>query len=186
MAQGFLQASKRPPEKFRVRSYFSLWLKRFEIYVRQCEIGTGESQVRELISLLEDEPFRHLHRLTLLHSTDYTAIVEVLKQRYAPAGNKLEWQYSLQTRIQKDGEALEDYAGELHILAEKAFPKWSQDKQQEMARNQFIQGIQSATIQLALMKEQPGSLDEALSFARKQETVELAPKNQTTAILPSP
>ena len=46
-----------------------------------------------------------------------------------------------------------------------------------MARNQFIQGIQSATIQLALMKEQPGSLDEALSFARKQETVELAQKN---------
>ena len=27
------------------------------------------------------------------------------------------------------------------------------------------------------MKEQPGSLDEALSFARKQETVELAQKN---------
>ena len=46
-----------------------------------------------------------------------------------------------------------------------------------MARNQFIQGIQSATMQLALMKEQPGSLDEALSFARKQETVELKPSN---------
>ena len=48
-----------------------------------------------------------------------------------------------------------------------------------MARNQFIQGIQSTTIQLALMKEQPGSLDEALSYARKQETVELAPKKST-------
>ena len=54
------------------------------------------------------------------------AIVEVLKQRYAPAVNELEWQYRLQTRI-KDGEALEDYAVELHILAEKAFRKLSQD-----------------------------------------------------------
>ena len=62
-------------------------------------------------------------------------------------------------------------------MAEKAYPKCSSDKQQEMARNRFIQAIQSPSIQLLLMKEQPDTLDGALMLARRQLSVEVAQKN---------
>ena len=38
MVQGFIQASKRPPERFRDGGDFCLWLKRFEKYVEQIQL----------------------------------------------------------------------------------------------------------------------------------------------------
>ena len=173
MAQGFVQASKHPPEKFRSTDDFSLWQKRFEPYAQQNEI-TREHWVQELVPLLENEPFRLLHQLGLLESTQYDAVIGALTQRYNPIGNELEWQQRPQTCTQKPEETLDDFAVELRLLAEKAYPKWSSDKQQEMARNRFIQ---SPSIQLLLMKEQPDTLDGALMLARRQLSVEVAQKN---------
>ena len=47
----------------------------------------------------------------------------------------------------------------------------------QTARNEFIQAIQSPSIQLLLMKEQPDTLDGALMLARRQQSVKLAQKN---------
>ena len=91
MAQGFVQASKRPPEKFRSTDDFSLWQKRFELYAQRNEI-TREHWVQELVPLLENEPFRLLHRLGLLEPTQYDAVIGALTQCYNPIGNELEWQ----------------------------------------------------------------------------------------------
>ena len=43
-----------------------------------------------------------------------------------------------------------------------------------MVRNQFIQGVASASIQLVLMREKPKTVEEALELAQRQLTVETA------------
>ena len=46
----------------------------------------------------------------------------------------------------------------------------------QAARNHFIQGVRSPTVQLKLMREMPATLVEALQLATQQETVETAQK----------
>ena len=170
----FVRMSLRPPARFAAGADFKLSLTRFEMYVRQADIAEDQQRVKELLALLEDEPFRVVSQRGLLETGDYHAVTECLRQRYPPEGNELEWQYKLQTRVQKPGEQLADFAGALRVLADKAYPTWSAEQRQEILRGQFVQGIRSSSVQLWLMREMPRTMDEALRIANQQETVEIA------------
>ena len=72
------------------------------------------------------------------------------------------------------------------MLADRAYPDWAVENRLQMARNQFVQGIRSSSIQLSLMKEKPKLLERALELAQTQEAVEIARKRlhaQTAATL---
>ena len=165
----------RPRARYSAGADIELWLTRFELYVR--ELGIAQNQwTRELLPLLEDEPFRVVTQLGLVHSTDYKAVTTGLRQQFDVEGNELEWQHQLQSRTQRPGEKFAEYAGCLRVLADKAYPKWSPEQRQEVLRNHFIQGVHSSTVQLYLMQEMPSSLDEALQLAVQRQSVELAQK----------
>ena len=165
----------RPPPRFPANGDWELWVSRFELYVLQANISEG-LWTKELLTLLEDEPFRVVSRQGLACSNDYKAVCACLQQHFAPVGNELEWQFKIQNRVQKVGESLLEYSGDLRRMADKAYPSWPHTQRQELLRNQFIQGVRSPTVQLLLMKEVPKTLDEALKLACRQETVESAQK----------
>ncbi|KAL5477031.1 hypothetical protein EMCRGX_G023770 [Ephydatia muelleri] len=169
-----LRMSQRPPPRFSAGTDVVLWLSRFELYVRLAKIP--EDQVTgELLSLLDDGPFRVVSQQGLINSS-YDSVVKCLRALYAPEGNELEWQRKLQDRMQKPGEQLVEFAGELRVLADRAYPRWSSEHRQEALRNQFMQGVRSSSIQLRLMKEMPPTLDDALKLASQLEAVEEAQK----------
>ena len=97
---------------------------------------------------------------------------------YAPEGSELEWLRKLQSRMQKTGEHLVEFAGELRVLADRAYPKWwSLERKQEVLRNQFMQGVRSLSVQLRLMKEMPPTLKvDAHKLASQLEAIEEAQK----------
>ena len=66
--------------------------------------------------------------------------------------------------------------GYLRMMADKVYPKWSSDQWLELVRNQFIQGVQSSSTQLKLMKEMPKTVEEAVTLATQLEAVEVAQK----------
>ena len=101
----------RSPNKFAQDGDILLWLQRFELYVARATIPRTE-WAKEVLSLLEDGPFRVVSHLGLADSDDYEAVRKCLQQRYAPEGNELDWQLRLQSRTQKVGEPLEDYMSE--------------------------------------------------------------------------
>ena len=171
--RNIVRMSVRPPARYAVGADFALWSVRFELYAKEARIPEAR-WTKELLQLLEDEPFRTVSQLGLLDSTDYKQVRDCLQQRFAPKGNELEWQFRLQSRNQKASEPLVEFAGELRMLADKAYPNWSADQRQEVVRNQFIQGVNSPSIQLQLMREMPATLDLALELARCLESVELA------------
>ena len=51
-----VRMSLRPPPRFIAKGDLDLWLKLFEMYARQANIPVDQ-WVKELLSLLEDEPF---------------------------------------------------------------------------------------------------------------------------------
>ena len=67
-----------------------------------------------------------------------------------------------------------EFCGALRGMADKAFPAWPAEQLQDLLRNQFIQRVLSSSVQLALMKEEPKTLDDALKLACKHEIVETA------------
>ena len=73
-----MRMSQRPPTRFSSGADLELWLKRFELYAKQTSIPDAQRS-KELISLLEDEPFRVVAQLGLLEATDYTTVVETLR-----------------------------------------------------------------------------------------------------------
>ena len=89
----------------------------------------------------------------------------------------MEWQYKLQSRRQKPEEMLTEFAGELQYLVDKAYSKWDPEHWLEVARNKFIQGIESPSVQLILMKKMPKTLDVAVELAKQQYGIEAA-RNQ--------
>ncbi|KAL5494405.1 hypothetical protein EMCRGX_G015734, partial [Ephydatia muelleri] len=170
-----VRMSLRPPSRFTGGTDLILWLKRFEMYVRKVKVD--ESQwTSELLPLLDDGPFRVVSQQGLVDSGDYAAVTRCLRAQYAPEGNHLEWQAKFQRRGQKADENLVTYVGELRVLADKAYPGWSNDQRLQLVRDQFVQGLRSSTVQLRLMKEMPETLDEALKLAIQQESVEAAQK----------
>ena len=86
-------------------------------------------------------------------------------KKYSLAGNEFKWQFRLQKHMQRSGESLVEYAGSLRALAEKAYPAWSLEQRRDALRNKFIQGVQSSSVQLHLMREKPLSLNAALEVA---------------------
>ena len=71
------------------------WLRRFELYAQQARIPR-EQRVAELLSLLEDEPFRVVMHQGLDSDSEYSDVTECLKAQYNPDGNELEWQAKFQ------------------------------------------------------------------------------------------
>ena len=94
--------------------------------------------MKELLPLLEDEPFRVMNRMGLAGSTDVKAVKECLEQRYAPKGTELEWQLKLQTQVQQRDEPPSDFAGHIKLLTSKAYPNWEHAPLQELTHNLFI------------------------------------------------
>ena len=170
-----VRMSLRPPPRFAAGGDLDLWLTRFRMHARQASIPEDQ-WVKELLSLLEDEPFRVVSRQGLESSTNYGAVCECLRQHFAPTGSEIEWQFKLQGRVQKPGESLWEFAGALRSITDKAYPRWPGEQRNELLRNQFIQGVRSSSIQLRLMKDIPATLDDVLKTASQQETVETAQK----------
>ena len=79
----FVRVSLRPPPRYTASADLDLWLKRFELYVRQT--GIPEDQwAAELFPLLDDAAFRVVLQLGLAESTDFNIITESLKQQFSP------------------------------------------------------------------------------------------------------
>ena len=60
------------------------------MYTQQADIAEPQ-RVKELLPLLEDEPFRVVSQHGLLETGDNRAVTWCLRQHYAPDGNELEW-----------------------------------------------------------------------------------------------
>eukprot|EP00731_Ephydatia_muelleri_P003311 Em0001g3311a len=174
-----VRMSVRPPAKFTEKTDWSLWISRFERYVKEAKVPDSE-RVKELLPLLEDEPLRLVVQYGLSESADYAAVHECLQCRYGHDGTELEWQVKFQARVQQRDESLVEYIGELRMLASRAFPGWSEEQCDVLIRNQFIQGVSSSSIQVQLLKEMPKSVKDAATLARRLETVEMAHRRLQT------
>ena len=118
-------------------------------------------------------PFSRMNPSELSHNMGCWRLVTTTQWQSARASTthqmeyELEWQYKLQTRVQKPGKQLADFAGAFRVLA---YPAWSAQQWHKILRGQFVQGIHSSSVQLWLIRELLRTMDEALCITNQQET----------------
>ena len=129
-----------------------------------------------MVALLEDDAFRVVSQSGFVSGdgVEYEEVKKCLQEQYAPKGVELEWQRKLHSAHQERPETLLEFSGRLRMLADKAYPSWSAERRLEMAREQFIHGVISPSVQMRLLRKQPESLEAALDLASQWESVELA------------
>ena len=113
-------------------------------------------------------------------TVDYDAVKTCLSMHFAPAGLELEWQTQIHGAGQRASETKLEFAGRLRSLADKAYPSWTAERRLEVARNRFIQGILSHSIQLKLLTEEAGTLVVAVTLACRLQALEEAQKQFKT------
>ena len=167
--------SARPPARFAKGADFNLWVKRLELYFREAKVPDNK-RGEELVALLEDDAFRVVSQSGFVSGdgVEYEEVKKCLQEQYAPKGVELEWQRKLHSAHQERPETLLEFSGRLRMLADKAYPSWSAERRLEMAREQFIHGVISPSVQMRLLRKQPESLEAALALASQWESVELA------------
>ena len=137
----------RPPARYATGADFNLWLQRFELYV--AEAGIREiMQGKELLSLLDDEPFRIASQIGLVAEVNPEVVKTSLREQFCPVGNELEWQLKLHERRQKSNKKLSEFAGSLRVLADKAYPDWEPKQRLEIAKTCFIEDINTPCIDI--------------------------------------
>ena len=60
------------------------------------------------------------------------------------------------------------------MLVDRAYPDWEPKQRLEFARNQFIQGIYSSTMQLVFMRDKLKDFAGGLKLAQAMEAVQTA------------
>eukprot|EP00731_Ephydatia_muelleri_P034012 Em0044g32a len=165
--------SARPPARFAKGADFNLWVKRLELYFREAKVPDNK-RGEELVALLEDDAFRVVSQSGFVSGdgVEYEEVKKCLQEQYAPKGVELEWQRKLHSAHQERPETLLEFSGRLRMLADKAYPSWSAERRLEMAREQFIHGVISPSVQMRLLRKQPESLEAALDLASQWESVE--------------
>ncbi|KAL5501942.1 hypothetical protein EMCRGX_G008625 [Ephydatia muelleri] len=147
----------------------------YKDYFKEADVP-AEKRGEELVSLLEDDAFRIVSQLGFIGSdeVEYDAVTTCLKEQFAPRGVELEWQRKLHSAYQERQETLLEFSERIRMLVDKAYPSWSTDRRLEMARQQFVHGVSSPSIQMRLLKKGPETLEAALELARQWESAELA------------
>eukprot|EP00731_Ephydatia_muelleri_P008792 Em0004g1130a len=157
VAERVVRMSLRPPPRFGAKGDWKLWLSRFEMYAIQAKIAK-DSWSKELLSLLEDEPYRMVTHHGLAQTGDYDAVCDCIQRSYAPLGSELEWQLKVRTRVQKVGESLMEFCGALRALM-KEEPKTLDDALKLACKHEMVETAQKH-LQMLRQKEVVASTEE--------------------------
>lgn len=170
-------AHVRGPKQYSVGADFPLWLRRFEAYARSVKIPVGQL-CDSLLALLDDGAFRAFDLLSLSEedAKDYKKLVAALTRRFAAATGEAELRFQLGQRCQRVTETLDEFADALIDLTSRAYPEMDPSMRMGLARDRFIAGVRAEHIQERLLQEDPKSLEEARTTAKRLEAARAARK----------
>lgn len=164
----------RPPRVYSAGQSFKTWLSQFTQYAKLVQVKESDRRAY-LLTLLDQPAFKAVELLKLPESLSYKDFTDRLIQRFDSGKTKEDYKLQLRARRQKSGEDFEMFADSLVDLAENAYPEAEYAFKEELARDQFIQGvIVSDDIREKLFVSQPTSIAEAVRLVRRLESARKA------------
>lgn len=169
-----IKRNVRPPRVYSVGQNFKTWHSQFVQYANLVQIKDGDRRAY-LLTQLDQPAFKAVELLKLSESLTYKEFTDKLIERFDSGKTKEDYKLHLRARRQKAGEDFDAFADVLVDLAENAYPEADYAFKEELARDQFIQGVSvSDDTREKIFMWQPASIAEAVRFVRRLESARKA------------
>jgi hypothetical protein len=172
MADGNEQARPRTvaraPEEFSLKANFTVWAKQFRNYIELLNVQ-NDQVYRTLLSFMNPECFTLIEALELdaaeradIFDQDvFRRLTTALKSREM----RVDPDYLLKYRKQRDDESIEKYSEELIKLAEEVYPEDQNIRNNRQLIASFVGGIKNDELAIKLLQENFNTLTDAVQAA---------------------
>ena len=114
-------------------------------------------------------------QLTLQHlpedvQADYTQLTKAMKDRFEPESRKGRYQAEFQSRRKKPLEGWANFAQDLQVLVDKAFPHLQGEAREQMALTHYLAQIDNPQLAFSVKQQKPATLDAAVSATLEMES----------------
>ena len=128
----------------------------------------------QLATCLRGKAQRVLSSIPESLNGDYETVRSTLEKRFNPPHRENAFRAVFRRRKREARESLMDYGSDVMRLAQRAYPRFSYDALDQVAREQFISGLSGIEMKRFVDLRGPHSLDEAVSLATQFESFELS------------
>ena len=170
-------AKSRPlltPEPFSATGSFSDWVEHFEGVAAINEWDDATKLLWMRVRLVGRAQTAY-YCLPESKKSDYQTLKKSLKERLEPDSRRKQYLSEFGTRKRKPGEGWAEYADELRVLANKAFPELEEKAREQLALNQFLSHLDNPQVTFNVKQKRPASMVEAVSATLEIES-DLLPK----------
>ena len=159
------------PESFSGKGgEWAAWLEQFEL-AAEINAWTQRDCLHFLILLMKGHARDICSSLPPEKKVDYTVLKDALQQQFEPAMHGDWCHAAFLDRKRSPGEAAIDFGHELRRLVRKAYPEYSADTRDSLARDHFIARIGNGDVRVQLRCNKPKTLEDAINFAAELEQV---------------
>ena len=165
------------PETFSGEGKWSQWICHFEniAAVNEWDASKKLLWLKARLTARAQLAFQHLPEDT---QRDYREVRKAMKERFELASRKGKYQAEFHARRKKQSEGWANFAQDLQLLAEKAFPQLQVEAWEQMALTQYLLQIDNTQLAFSVKQQKPTTLDAAVSATLEMESY--LPQNRTT------
>ncbi|CAB4003292.1 Hypothetical predicted protein [Paramuricea clavata] len=175
-----ITGNSRPVQRSVAYSGESLWESRiaqFEITVQLNGWDTTQ-MAAYLATSLKGPALNVLGNLSPERRQDYRALLAALGRSFGSAHRTELSRVKFKHRVRQGDESLAALAEELERLDRLAYPEASQELQDVLSRDQFIDALSDEDMRLRIKQERPKSLQKASELALELESFQIASKQR--------
>jgi len=101
---------------------------------------------------------------------NYATAKAALRKRFEPDSRRDLCVVEFQTRKRNRGEAWEELAYSLRLLADEAFPYLQDETKEQLSLDRFLTSLDKPELALAVKQKRPKSIDEAVTYTLEMES----------------
>ena len=172
------------PDKFSGSqdSDWPTWLLHFQT-VANVNGWTPQQQGNYIGLYLSDKAQSFYHSLpAAVWQGPLPAVIQALGDRFAPPQRVNVYRAELKAARQRPDESLSDYCETVRRLARYAYPTLPAPVQDVLAKDQFVDSLDSRDLRHEVRRLDPASLDDALRIAFRQHAIAVTERSSAPAI----
>jgi len=157
------------PDAFNGELSWDQWIGHFESVAR-VNGWDDETRLSWLEVRMTGKAQSAWRRISSEAKTNYATAKDALKKRFDPDCRRDLYVVEFQTRRRNRGEAWEELADALCLLADKAFPDLQDKAKEQLTLDRFLATLDKPELALAVKQKRPRNVDEAVAYTLEMES----------------
>ena len=156
------------PEPFCGTASFSEWLDHFESVAAINDWDDNAKLLLMRVRLIGRAQTAY-GRLSESKKGDYLTLKKSLKERFEPDSRCELYLSEFSTRTRKAGEGWAEYADDLRLLADRAFPELEEKAREQLALNQYLSSLDNPQVAFNVKQKRTTDLAGAVGLTLETE-----------------